>query len=317
MVDLKTLIKAGVYFGHRTSTWSPKMKPYIWGKKGEICLIDVSKTAIQMEKAARFLEDIVSQGKSVLWIGTKKPAQAVVKEVAAKLGACFVTHRWIGGTLTNNSQVKKSVAKLLHFKDILEKADKFPYTKKERNSFMKMAERLSKNVGGIKDLKLPLGAVVIVDIAKEHSALKEAVLEKIPVIGLVDTNCDPSLVDIVVPCNDDSPRSIKVVLDYLSQAVERGNGKQKELAAEGAEDKVDADKDPKKVAAKKVEEPKKAVAKKVEEPKKAVAKKAEEPKKAVAKKVEEPKKAAAKGPATEKKVVAKKETEKEVKSEKK
>ena len=230
MIDLKELIKAGVYFGHRTSSWSPKMKPYIWGERGNIYLIDVSKTAQQLEKASRFLEQVVLDGKSVLWIGTKKPAQNIVKEIGERLGDSYVAHRWIGGTLTNYSQVKKSVARLLHYQDILEKSEQFPYTKKELNSFQKIITCLKRNIGGIVNLSWPIGAIVLVDTAKEYSALREALLEKIPVVALVDTNADPSMIDYVIPCNDDSPRSIKVVLEYLEKAVDKGKKKAGKIA---------------------------------------------------------------------------------------
>ena len=301
MIDLKDLIKAGVYFGHRSSTWSPRMKPYIWGKKGGICLIDVSKTAHQLEKAAKFLEGVTSEGKSILWIGTKKPAQAIVERLAKSLGDTHVTHRWIGGTLTNNSQVKKSVVKLLHYEDVVKKADKSHYTKKELNSFYKMTCRLQKNVGGIIDLKLPVGAVVVVDTTKEASAIREAVLERIPVVALVDTNSDPSLVDYVVPCNDDSPKSIKIVLEYLAKAAEKGKEKK---VANDAEELLETAK-AKKAAAEAKKAPVKAAPVKKAEPKKAEVKPKAAPKAVEAKKAE-PKKAEAKP-----KVAAEKEEKKE------
>ena len=259
MIDLKKLIEASVHFGHRISTWSPKMKPYIWGKRGNICLIDVSKTAIQLEKAAKFLEKTAAEGKPILWIGTKKAAQSTVYEIATKLNDNYVSNRWIGGTLTNNTQVKKSVSKFLHYVDILDKSDQFPYTKKERGSILKMADRLKKNIGGIVDLKLPLGAVVVVDIGKEGSAVREAILEKIPVIALVDTNCDPSLISIPIPCNDDSPRSIRILLEYLAESVEKGKNNSADKKEAGS---VKTDK---KIGVKPNKEvPKKPVAAKVE-----------------------------------------------------
>lgn len=220
---LKSLVKAGVHFGHRTSVWCPRMAPYIWGHKNNVHLIDVSKTAFQLNKAAQFIESVVGEGKSILWIGTKKAAQDSVKSCAERLSMPFVNHRWIGGTLSNHSQVKKSVTKLLHYKDVLSKdVGSTFYTKKELNSFRKSIERLEKNIGGIVNLKWPLGAIVLVDINKEASALREAAATRVPVIALVDTNCDPSLVNYVIPGNDDAPRSIKLILDYLEQAAARG-----------------------------------------------------------------------------------------------
>jgi small subunit ribosomal protein S2 len=237
-IDLKALIKAGVHFGHQASRWSPKMNPYIWGHRRGVHLIDVSKTAYQLEKAAKFLEEIAASGKSILWIGTKKPAQEIIANVAKAVDMPYVNHRWIGGTLTNFPQVKKSVTNLLHFEDVIKKSDQFPYTKKERNTISKQADRLRKNVGGIVNLKLPVGAVVVVDVRKEQSALKEALVSGVPVVGLVDTNSDPSLVDYVIPANDDSPKSIGLILEYLEKAVAKGKeaAKKQSAAAKAAKE---------------------------------------------------------------------------------
>lgn len=222
-IDFKDLVKAGVHFGHQTSRWCPKMQPYIWGHKNKVHLIDVSKTAHQMEKAAKFLESVAAEGKTILWVGTKKSAQEIIASIANSLNMPFVNHRWIGGTLSNHSQVKKSVTKLLHYEDVIAKAENFPlYTKKEFNVFQKNADRLTKNVGGIRSFHWPVGAIVLVDVTKERSALREAAAMGIPVVALVDTNGDPSLVNYVIPGNDDAPRAIKVVLDYLAQAVQGG-----------------------------------------------------------------------------------------------
>ena len=225
MVNLKSLIEAGVHFGHQTSRWCPKMAPYIWGSKNDVHLIDVSKTAYQLEKAARFLEKMVMEGKSIMWIGTKKPAQAIIKSAAQEVRSPYVVHRWIGGTLTNYSQVKKSITKLLHYEDVIAKSEQSHYTKKELLLFQKKAYRLKENVGGIKGFAWPIGALVLVDVRKEQSALKEAVSLGIPVVALVDTNSDPSMVDYVIPANDDAPKSIKVVIDYLVEVVRNAQQK--------------------------------------------------------------------------------------------
>lgn len=223
MIDYRKLIAAGAHFGHQKSRWSPKMAPYIWGYKNGVHLIDVSKTANQLEKAAQFLENIAAQGKSILWVGTKKPAQQIIATTANGLKMPYVNHRWIGGTLSNYSQVKKSVTKLLHYEDILARSEKFPhYNKKELNTLQKALERLKKNVGGIKGLAWPVGALVLIDVRKENSALREAASMGVPVVALVDTNNDPSMVDFVIPGNDDAPRAIKVIVDYLGEAAGRG-----------------------------------------------------------------------------------------------
>lgn len=218
----QSLIKSGIHWGHQKSRRNPKMEPYIWGSKNGVSLIDVSKTAHQLNKAAKFLESIAAEGKPILWVGTKKAAQEIVKAAATKLHQPYVTHRWLGGTITNYSQVTKSRTKLGHYEDVLAKAEKFPfYTKKELNVIQKSVERLNKNVGGIRSLTWPVGAIVLVDILKERAALKEA-FGRVPVVALVDTNADPSMVDFVVPGNDDAPRAIKLVIDYLADAVAKG-----------------------------------------------------------------------------------------------
>jgi small subunit ribosomal protein S2 len=243
MIDFKELVKAGVHFGHQASRWVPKMDPYIWGVKNKVHLIDVSKTAHQLEKASLFLQEVAAQGKQILWVGTKKPARAIVKQAAITFDMPYVDYRWIGGTLSNYGQVKKSVTRLLHFEDVISKSESYPnYTKKELNSIRKNADRLEAIVGGIKTLKWPLGAIVIVDVNREQSALKEAASVGLPIVALVDTNADPSLVDYVIPANDDAPRSIGVIIDYLKQAVEKGVQKKaaQKDAAQQAQKKVEA-----------------------------------------------------------------------------
>lgn len=305
MISLKELVKAGVHFGHRKSRWNPKMAPYIWGHKSGTHLIDVSKTARQLEKAARFLESIAANGGTVLWVGTKKAAQNPIAEIAGKLGQPYVTHRWIGGTLTNNPQVKKSVTKLLHLEDILKKsASQSYYTKKELGMFQKNIDRLEKNVGSIRNFSLPVGAVVVVDVKKEQTALREAQNMGIPTVALVDTNSDPTTVDYVIPANDDASKAIAFIVGHLAEAVDRGGkahqeqkAKEKEAAAQKREAAKAAKKDEKTAE----EKPKKAV-KEATKPK-------AEAKKADAKPVE--KAAAKKAPAAKTiKAVEKKETKK-------
>jgi len=280
MIDFRSLVKAGVHFGHQTSRWCPKMAPYIWGVKNDAHLIDVSKTAYCLDQASKFLEGVAAQGKTILWVGTKKAAQQAIHAVASKLDAPYVNHRWIGGTLSNFPQVKKSITKMLHLEDVIAKSDQYSYyTKKEFNTFSKQVNRLGKNVGGIRSIAWPVGAIVLVDIIKEQSALKEAVVMGIPVVAMVDTNADPSLVDYVIPANDDAPRSINLIIDTLAQAVEKGKKKaaaeakkkkEEAVAAKSAKDAADKkDKAVVKAAAdsaKKEEKPKAATVKKAAKP---------------------------------------------------
>ena len=269
MIDFKRLVKAGVHFGHQTSRWCPKMAPYIWGFKNKVHLIDISKTARQLERSAKFLESVAAENKTVLWIGTKKAAQKIIRDTATNLDMPYVSHRWIGGTLSNNSQVKKSLTKLLHYEDVLAKSEKVSYyTKKELNVFQKIVNRLERSIGGIRNLSWPIGAVVVVDVNKEQSAIREAAIMGIPIVAIVDTNADPSMIDYVIPANDDSPQSIGLIMDYLSKAVQMGK--------EAAMAKIVKEKQDKAAKPKKEEEPKKAAKapqikeKKVTPPKKVV-----------------------------------------------
>lgn len=236
MIDLRELIKAGVHFGHQASRWHPKMKPYIWGTRNGVHLIDVSKVAINLDKAAQFLENTAAEKKSILLVGTKKPARTLIQDAAMALGLPYVTHRWIGGTLTNASQVKKSIARLMHHEQLIATTNRefSTHTKKELNIYHKIVNRLKNNVGGIQNLTWPLGAIMLVDVRKEKSARLEAMRIGIPIVAIVDTNNDPSGIDCVIPANDDSPRALKIIIDYLQAAIERGLQRAKNSSAEAA-----------------------------------------------------------------------------------
>lgn len=214
MIDVRELLASGVHFGHRTSRWSPKMAPFIWGAKNKIHLIDVSKTAFLLDRAQSFLSELVRDGKSILWVGTKKSARDKVQEAATSLNMPFVIHRWIGGTLSNFGQIKKAMTRLLHLRDAITKAGSY-HTKKELSTMQKEIARLEKNVGGILSLTYPPAAIVVVDAKREQSAVHEALRMNIPVVALVDTNTDPSGINFVIPSNDDSPRAIGCIIDYL------------------------------------------------------------------------------------------------------
>ncbi|MGA9530874.1 MAG: 30S ribosomal protein S2 [Candidatus Babeliales bacterium] len=238
MKDLQALMKAGVHFGHVKMRCCPKMKPYIWGVRNGIHLIDVSKTAVQMEKALTFLKTVIAEGKTILWVGTKKPARKAIQEAAMKLDMPYVCYRLIGGTISNFTQVKKSVTKLMHYQEMLEKIDDtFSYTKKELSLLRKLVEKLEKKVGGIKKLTWPIGAVVLVDVLKEASAIREARKMRVPVVALVDTNGDPTNIDYPIPGNDDLLRSIDCITSYLADGLKEEKDrlaliKKEEVAAE-------------------------------------------------------------------------------------
>jgi len=230
-MSLELLVQNGVQFGHQSWRVCPKMMPYIWGEKNGVHLIDVSKTANRMEKASQFLEEVAARGEPILWVGTKKAAQPVIEQAAQKLESPYVSSRWIGGTLTNFSEVKKAIAKLKHYESLLEHSEKM-YTKKEYGQFRKIVERVEDNVGGIRNISWPIGAVVVVDAKKEYVAVKEALKMGIPVVALTDTNTDPTGIDYVIPGNDDISRAIRVVLDPLVEAVQKGTQKAEQAAAQ-------------------------------------------------------------------------------------
>ena len=222
MVDFRDLIQAGLHFGHQKSRWCPKMAPYIWGHRNGVHLIDVSKIAFNLEKSSKFLEEVAARGETILWVGTKKSAKTMIESIGQNLNMPYVSHRWLGGTITNFYQVKKAVTKFLHLEDVIKKSEDSTYTKKEFVTFQKAADRLKKTVGGLIDLKMPIGAIVLIDVKKEHTALQEAISAGVPVVALVDSNANPDGVDFVIPGNDDSPKAIKLVLDYLAAGAARG-----------------------------------------------------------------------------------------------
>lgn len=222
MIEFRDLIQAGLHFGHQKSRWCPKMAPYIWGHRNGVHLIDVSKIAFNLEKSAKFLESVAAKGETILWVGTKKSAKSMIESIGHNLNMPYVSHRWVGGTITNFYQVKKAVTKYLHLLDVIKKADDSMYTKKECVVFQKAADRLGRTVGGLIDLKMPVGAIVLIDVRKEATALQEAISAGVPVVALVDSNVDPTGVDYVIPGNDDSPKAIKLVLDYLAAGTARG-----------------------------------------------------------------------------------------------
>ena len=219
VVSMSYLLEAGVHFGHQTKRWNPKMKEYIYNSRDDIYIIDLQKTVEKMEEAYAALTEIVKNGGTVLYVGTKKQASEVCREEATRSGMYFMTERWLGGTLTNFKTIRRRVKRL----DEIEKMEndgtfeKLP--KKEVIGLKKEYEKLNKNLCGIREMaKLPQ-ALIIVDSMKEENAIREAKKLGIPVFGIIDTNCDPDMVDYVIPGNDDAVRAIKVVLGALTNAI--------------------------------------------------------------------------------------------------
>jgi small subunit ribosomal protein S2 len=209
-ITMKQLLEAGVHFGHQTKRWNPKMKPYIFGARNGIYIIDLQKTVGLARSALRFASDAVAKGGSVLFVGTKKQAQDAIREEAARCGMFFVTNRWLGGTLTNFKTVKQGIERLKTIDKMKSDGTYERLPKKEVAALEREREKLEKNLGGIKEMSRLPAAVFVIDTKKEHIAVHEANRLGIPVVAVVDTNCDPEGIDYVIPGNDDAIRSIRV-----------------------------------------------------------------------------------------------------------
>ncbi|MDR1146914.1 MAG: 30S ribosomal protein S2 [Verrucomicrobiales bacterium] len=221
-IDAKTLLEAGVHFGHRTDKWNPKMKPFIYEARNGIHIINLSKTAGQLDAAADFLKATAAKGGKILFVGCKKAAQEAVKAAAEKAGAFHVTERWLGGTLTNLSTIRKSIARMREI-DGLETSGKMAkLNKQEASALRREAAKIHKNLDGIKDMGRFPDAIVIVDITREYIAQQEATRLNIPIVAITDTNADPTGVAYPIAGNDDAIRSIRIIIDELGAAVAEG-----------------------------------------------------------------------------------------------
>lgn len=224
VVSMKQLLESGVHFGHATRRWNPKMAKYIYTSRNGIYIIDLQKTADQIEKAYAALLEIVKNDGKVLFVGTKKQAQEAVKEEAARCGHFYVNNRWLGGTLTNFKTIKRRIARLNQLYKMEENGIFEALPKKEVAKLKQEREKLEKNLGGIKEMEKAPDALFIVDPRKEHNAILEARKLNIPVFGIVDTNCDPDDVDYVIPANDDAIRAVKLVTWVMTNAVIEAQG---------------------------------------------------------------------------------------------
>lgn len=222
VVTMKDLLEAGVHFGHQVKRWNPKMKKYIFGQRNGIYIIDLQKTVKMFDDAYNFIRDISSRGETVLFVGTKKQAQDVIIEEARRSQSFFVNQRWLGGMLTNFTTVKQGIEKLKKIDKMKEDGTYELLTKKEVAKYETERMRLEKNLSGVKEMgKLP-GAVFIVDPKKESIGVAEARKLSVPIVGLVDTNCNPDDIDYVIPGNDDAIRSIKLVTSKIADAILEG-----------------------------------------------------------------------------------------------
>lgn len=217
-VTIKELLESGAHFGHQTRRWNPKMKRFIFEERNGIYIIDLAKTLQQIRAAVEVVREMVAARKSILFVGTKKQAKAVVKDCAEECGEFYVCERWLGGTLTNLTTIRQSVKTLERIEKRIASGGE-GLTKKELSVLGKDRIKLDRNLAGIRAMRKPPGLLIVVDPSREHIAVAEAVKLGIPVMALVDTNCDPDPIDYVIACNDDALKSIKVVLSALTQAV--------------------------------------------------------------------------------------------------
>ncbi len=238
---MKQLLEAGVHFGHQTRRWNPKMAPYIFTERNGIYIIDLQKTVVKLEEAYNFVKEISMEGKSVLFVGTKKQAMESVKEEAERSGAYYVNARWLGGMLTNFTTIRRRIARLKQLRTMEEDGTFDLLPKKEVIKLNLEIERLEKFLGGIKEMTEMPGALFIVDPRKEKIAVAEAKKLGIPIVAIVDTNCDPDDVDYVIPGNDDAIRAVKLIAGAMANAIIEGKEGQMGAAAveEPAEDVVE------------------------------------------------------------------------------
>src|SRR6201987_3377404 len=221
-VTMRELLESGVHFGHQTRRWNPKMKPYVFGARNGIYIIDLQKTVDQTRAACAFASSVCAEGKKVLFVGTKKQAKEVVEEEAKRSGMYFVTNRWLGGMLTNYQTVKASIDRLKKIESLKMSSDWNDVPKKEQSRYERELDKLQKSLGGIQDMKKLPGAIFVIDTEKEHIAVKEAKKLGIPTIAVVDTNCDPSYITYVIPGNDDAIRSIRIFAKLIADSCLEG-----------------------------------------------------------------------------------------------
>lgn len=222
-VDIKALLEAGAHFGHKTSRWHPKMAPFIHSKRGENHIINLEKTVEQFDTALDFVQETVSKGKQILFVGTKRQAKDIIKETAIAVSQPYVVERWLGGMLTNSTTINVRIKKLKDLEAKMASGElAAKYNKLEVQRYQEQIDAMNISFGGIKELNGRPGALFVIDVMEEQNAIKEAIKLGIPVIALVDTNADPSKITYPIACNDDAIKTIKLACDYMQQAIEAG-----------------------------------------------------------------------------------------------
>ena len=222
VVSMKQLLEAGVHFGHQTRRWNPKMATYIYTERNGIYIIDLQKTVKKLEEAYNFVRTLAENGQTILFVGTKKQAADAVKEEASRVGMYYVNARWLGGMLTNFKTMRTRIDRLAQLKKMQEDGTFDMLPKKEVMKLLGEMEKLEKYLGGVKEMKKLPGALFVVDPRKEHNAIAEARKLHIPIVAIVDTNCDPDEIDYVIPANDDAIRAIRLISSTMANAVQEG-----------------------------------------------------------------------------------------------
>ncbi|RAK23398.1 SSU ribosomal protein S2P [Anoxybacillus vitaminiphilus] len=235
VISMKQLLEAGVHFGHQTRRWNPKMKKYIFTERNGIYIIDLQKTVKKVEEAYNFVKELAANGGKILFVGTKKQAQESVKEEAERSGMFYVNQRWLGGTLTNFETIQKRIKRLKDLEKMAEDGTFDVLPKKEVVKLKKEQERLEKFLGGIKEMKQLPDALFIIDPRKERIAVAEARKLNIPIVGIVDTNCDPDEIDYVIPANDDAIRAVKLLTSKIADAILEAKQGEEAVATTAAE----------------------------------------------------------------------------------
>jgi small subunit ribosomal protein S2 len=235
-IAVQDILESGVHFGHRTSRWNPKMRPYIYGRRNLIHIIDIRETIRGLLRAQRYLGKVASQGSLILFCGTKRQAAGPIQEAAEACGMPFVTERWLGGTLTNYRTIRSRLKRLEELEALRDRGEMATYSKKLQATLMRELNKIYRNLNGIREMNRIPEALVVVDPKKEHNCVHEARLAGAKVIALIDTDSDPDTVDLPIPGNDDSIRSIRLVLDYLVDAINNNSVKKPEKAADKPSD---------------------------------------------------------------------------------
>jgi small subunit ribosomal protein S2 len=221
-ITMKALLEAGVHFGHRTRRWDPKMKPFIFTERNGIHILDLQQTIVRLEEAYNQVRDTVSEGGTVLFVGTKKQARENLAVAAEDCGMPYVNERWLGGTLTNWQTIKQRISYLLELEQRRDTGDFERLPKKEALKLEQLIEKLNRRLGGLKNMSRVPDLLFVVDVRREHIAIKEGNILDLPVLAMVDTNCDPDPIDLVIPSNDDAIRAIKLIVGHMSDAVNEG-----------------------------------------------------------------------------------------------